>query len=108
MKPAGLAYIAAPGDNRFMTISYRDGRSVQAALLSRDKNVLRAAIPGMDDVCAFERVNGTWISHDCEPVTIRFEWEFRHGRERDELEEQLARFETENPRVSQAPSSVIH
>jgi hypothetical protein len=38
------------------------------------RNSLRAAVPGVNDLCAFHRVSGTWISESGEPVRIEFEW----------------------------------
>jgi hypothetical protein len=60
-----------------MTITYPDGTSVPAILLSRSADVLRAAVPDDDDVRVFNLVNGTWRSESCELVTIAFAWQGR-------------------------------
>ena len=102
------------GDNSDMTIRYQDGRSVRAIQLSRVDNTIRVAIHGEDDSRLFECIDGTWVSEDCEPVSIDFEWQLTVRRtvpaeevciysqelaatlmdkflnpERDELEEEL-------------------
>jgi hypothetical protein len=63
-----------------MTIRYADGRTHEAVLLSRTDNTLRVAAKDTDDVQVFTDIHGTWVSEDCEPVRIDFEWQ-RHSRE---------------------------
>jgi hypothetical protein len=63
-----------------MTIRYTDGRTLEAVLLSRTEKTLRVAAKNTDDVQVFTDINGTWVSEDCEPVRIDFEWQ-RHSRE---------------------------
>ena len=58
-----------------MTIHYANGKSIEALLLALSPNTLRVAIPGEDDVREFTRINGTWVSDDCEPARIEFAWE---------------------------------
>jgi hypothetical protein len=58
-----------------MTITFPDGTSVQAILLCRNEDSLRAVVPGEEDTLAFQFVNGTWVSECSEPVTIEFEWQ---------------------------------
>ena len=58
-----------------MTIKYTDGRTMEAVILSRDDNAIRAAVIGGDDAVLFTCVNGTWVSEDCEPVELQFEWQ---------------------------------
>ena len=60
-----------------MTIAYPNGTVLEAILLSHQEDELRAGAPACDDVLAFTRVHGTWISEDGEPVTIKFEWQRR-------------------------------
>jgi hypothetical protein len=55
-----------------MTIKYADGREVGAVLLCRTDDTLRLAV---EDVVEFSNVNGTWISADCEPVSVVYAWE---------------------------------
>ena len=63
-----------------MTIRYANGRTLEAVLLSRTDNTLRVAAKGTEDVQVFSDINGTWVSEDCEPVRIDFEWQ-RHSRD---------------------------
>jgi hypothetical protein len=58
-----------------MTIKNSDGRTFDAVLLTRTENTIRAAMEGADDVMEFTNIRGTWVSADCEPVTIQFAWE---------------------------------
>ena len=55
-----------------MTITYTNGRTVKAAVVVRDENWMRLVLAGSDDVTEFNRINGTWVSEDCEPVQIEF------------------------------------
>jgi len=71
----GLVHVHHRGDNVFMTITFRDQEPVPAVLLRYDGDHLRALIPGEDDSSGFQRVNGVWVSDDCEPVHIEFAWE---------------------------------
>jgi len=64
-----------------MTIRYSDGRTYEAVLLSRTENTLRVAAKNTDDVQSFTDINGTWVSEDCEPVRIDFEWQRRSREE---------------------------
>jgi hypothetical protein len=63
-----------------MTIQYSDGKALEAVLLSRTETTLRAAIQGADDVVEFSSINGVWVSEDCEPVRIVFEWQRRNSK----------------------------
>lgn len=63
-----------------MIIRYADGRTHEAVLLSHTDNTLRVAAENTDDVLVFSDINGTWVSEDCEPVRIDFEWQ-RHSHE---------------------------
>lgn len=63
-----------------MTIQYRDGKMIEAALVARTENMLRVAPKGSDDALEFLNVNGTWVSEDCEPVRIEFEWQRRERK----------------------------
>jgi hypothetical protein len=58
-----------------MTITYPDGRVLEALLLLRGNATLRAAVPGHDDVCVFTLVNGKWMSERGEAVKIEFAWD---------------------------------
>ena len=58
-----------------MTIYRRGGASQEATLLARHDDKIRVAIKGGDDASEFREVRGTWVSEDCEPVKIVFEWQ---------------------------------
>jgi hypothetical protein len=62
-----------------MTIRFLDGRCVEAVLLARTETTMRVVAQGSDDVMEVTDINGTWVSSDCEPVTIEFAWQ-RHDR----------------------------
>lgn len=64
-----------------MTITYPNGTVVQALLLARGNDTLRAIVTGDDDVRTFNRLEGTWMSEDLEPVRIEFAWQRRTGRD---------------------------
>jgi len=55
-----------------MTIRYANGKAVEGVTLARTANMMRVAIEGCDDAAEFINVHGTWISEDCEPVTLEF------------------------------------
>ncbi len=58
-----------------MTITYTDGKAVEAVLLSRTGNTLRVAIPGVEDVTEFSQLKGAWVTPDCDLATIEFAWQ---------------------------------
>src|SRR3954468_20933975 len=58
-----------------MTITYPDGNIVEALLLLRGNETLRAAAPAHDDVLTFTRISGRWSSEACQPVQIQLGWE---------------------------------
>ena len=60
-----------------MTIHYPNGTVLEAVLVSRGSDTLRAWISGDDDARAFTLIGGTWISEECEPVRIEFAWQHR-------------------------------
>ena len=60
-----------------MTIHRADGHRIEAALLARYQHAVRVAVRGSDDAVEFKEWNGTWISEDCEPVRIEFDWDER-------------------------------
>ena len=57
-----------------ITIRYRDGRTLDGFVLARHGETLSAAVKDADDAALFTRIHGTWVSEDCEPVEIRFDW----------------------------------
>ena len=60
-----------------MTSHRADGIRIEAALLARYQHTVRVAVRGADDAVEFNEWNGTWISEDCEPVWIEFDWDER-------------------------------
>jgi len=60
-----------------MTITYPNGTSLEAILLSHEGDEIRAAAPGCGDARLFTRIHGTWISEELEPVAIEFAWQRR-------------------------------
>jgi hypothetical protein len=60
-----------------MTIIHQDGTAVEAVLLAKNTDIIRAALKGREDVVEFNHANGVWVSEDLDPVQIRFEWEKR-------------------------------
>jgi hypothetical protein len=60
-----------------MTIHRADGYRIEAALLARHQDAVRVAVRGGEDAVEFKEWNGTWISEDCEPVRIDFDWDER-------------------------------
>jgi hypothetical protein len=71
----GLATGAGCSDNDLVTITYSHGSRVRAVLLSRTAGTLRVAVEGDSDVRQFHCAGGTWVSEECEAVTIEFDWE---------------------------------
>ena len=58
-----------------MIIRYLDGNEAEAVLVARSGNRMRVAMRGSDDFVEFAERNGMWISEDCEPARIEFEWQ---------------------------------
>jgi hypothetical protein len=57
-----------------VTIIYPNGTVLKAIVLSHEDHKIRAVAAGCDDVLDFTRIHGTWISEECEAVTIEFDW----------------------------------
>jgi hypothetical protein len=55
-----------------MTIGYRNGKTIEGVTLARTANTMRVALKGCEDAAESINVHGTWISEDCEPVTIEY------------------------------------
>ena len=73
----GLVCAYPVAHNAVVTITYLDGTVLEAIVLSHEENEIRAIAAGCDDVLAFTRIHGTWISEEIEPVTIEFAWQRR-------------------------------
>lgn len=99
-----------------MTIRYANGTIKESVLLSRAADSLRVAIEGCDDVTELRRINGVWVTDQCEPVYVAFAWEREPATEVTEADcicapEVAARLihllyvaEEEAPKVSPAPA----
>jgi hypothetical protein len=61
-------------ENRKVTIRRRDEEPVEGVVLTRTEYKMRVAVKDADDAAVFVCVDGTWISEDCEPVEICFDW----------------------------------
>jgi hypothetical protein len=55
-----------------MTITYQNGRTEEALILSRTDTQMRAVLRNSDDVLALQFLSGTWVTEDCDPVTVTF------------------------------------
>ncbi len=58
-----------------MTITYANGNTVDALILSSQGDVLRAAVPGHDDVRVFKQVEGVWQAEDGQTVQLIYPWQ---------------------------------
>jgi hypothetical protein len=57
-------------------ITYCNGTTIEAVVLSRTEGHIRAVPEGAEDIHEFVSLQGTWVSsHDLEPVRIEFAWE---------------------------------
>ena len=57
-----------------MTIRYSNGYSVEAVLLSHAQDTMRVEVRGGCDVVELRKINGRWVSEDCEPVDVDLAW----------------------------------
>jgi hypothetical protein len=57
-----------------MIIRYSNGQEFEAALLIQTENQMRIVLQGYEDVLELQRINGTWITDECEPVQVEFAW----------------------------------
>jgi hypothetical protein len=55
-----------------MIIRYADGKAIEGVTLARTADIMRVAAEGCEDIAEFINVHGTWISEDCEPVTMEY------------------------------------
>jgi len=58
-----------------MTITYANGSTVGALLLSSQEGVVRAAVAGHDDVRIFKQADGVWRAEDGQTVQIVYAWQ---------------------------------
>lgn|ERR1039458_1193394 len=71
----GLVRAWSWAQNVVVTITYPNGTVLEAIVLSHEETEIRAMATGSDDVLAFTRIHGTWISEEVEPVVIEFAWQ---------------------------------
>jgi hypothetical protein len=57
-----------------MRIRYSNGESFEAATLSQTERTIRLAVADRDEVVPLTRVNGGWVSDECEVVYVDFAW----------------------------------
>ena len=55
-----------------MTIRYRNGQTAEAIILTRTETAMRVVLRDSDDVLALQLAGETWVTDDCEPVTVEF------------------------------------
>ena len=55
-----------------MKIRYQNGQTAEAITLYRGESIMRVAVRGTEDVLELRRAAGTWVTEDCEPVTIEY------------------------------------
>src|ERR1035438_8604113 len=77
MERQGLVRAWSGAHNAIVTITYPNGIILEAIVLSHEENEIRAIVASCDDVLAFTRIHGTWISEEIEPVAIEFAWQRR-------------------------------
>ena len=58
-----------------MIIKYANGKTIDGIILSCTDKIMRVALKGRDDVAEFASVSGVWVSEDCQPVQVQYEWQ---------------------------------
>ena len=58
-----------------MILQYENGKTVEGVALSTTDSWMRVALRGYNDVIELVRVDGQWISEDCETVRIQPAWQ---------------------------------
>jgi hypothetical protein len=53
-----------------MTVRFQTGLVKKALVLARGENVIRVAMEHADDSTEISKLNGVWITQDCEPVVL--------------------------------------
>lgn len=61
-------------ETAIMTIRYSNGHEFEAALLTQTETQMRIVLQGSEDVLDLQKINGTWITDECEPVHVEFAW----------------------------------
>jgi len=55
-----------------INIRYSTGIRLQGILMAMGDGLIRVAIKGADDAAIYRLIHGSWVSEDCEVVTIEF------------------------------------
>jgi hypothetical protein len=58
-----------------MFITFSDGSKRQAQICQQTESTMRVAVEGAHDLMDFTCIRGQWVSENCEPVVIEFEWQ---------------------------------
>jgi hypothetical protein len=58
-----------------MIITYADGTTVEALLLSSEGSVMRLAVAGDEGVRLLKRMGGSWRAEDGHPVEVQYSWQ---------------------------------
>jgi hypothetical protein len=53
-----------------MTLRFQSGLVKNALLLSRGEDVIRVALEDQEDAIEISRLNGVWVTQECEPVEL--------------------------------------
>jgi len=53
-----------------LTMSYSDGRRIDAVVLAVSSDVMRMAVPGCDDTVELRRQQNQWLGEDGDPVEL--------------------------------------
>ena len=59
--------------SQMIYIHYQNGRVLQGVVLALGDHMVRVAVKDTDDAVEFRLVNQSWVSEDCEVVTMEFE-----------------------------------
>ena len=73
-----------------LLIKFNNGTVLQGVMLALWSEMIRVAIKNADDAAEFRLINQTWVSEDCEPVTIQFEREGSSAEQSVEMPETFA------------------
>ncbi len=58
-----------------MFITFSDGTKLEARIYTQTGQTMRVALQGVNDLVDFTCIRGQWVSENCEPVDIEFEWQ---------------------------------
>ena len=72
-----------------LLIRFNNGKVLQGVMLAIWSQMVRVAIRGAEDAVEFRLISQTWVSEDCEPVTIELVRESFSTGQRVEMPEPL-------------------